>query len=115
MKKLDYFLIVRYSVSCVLLKEDYRQHFRPNYFDYQPELVPSHRSVLVDWMVEVAEHFRITRQTLHMAVGYVDRFVSFYLLLYSSYNTCVHSHTKHSTEQYSSISLKTLVFCQPVR
>lgn len=42
--------------------------------EYQPELVHGHRSILVDWMVEVAEEFRITRQTLHMAVCYVDRF-----------------------------------------
>ena len=86
-------------VSCVLLKEDYRQHFRSNYMDYQPELVPSHRSVLVDWMVEVAEEFRITRQTLHMAVNYVDRSVlSPFCFTLTHHVTCVHSHTSHCTE-----------------
>jgi cyclin A len=34
------------------------------------------RTILVDWLAEVAEEFRLHVQTLHRAVGYVDRFLS---------------------------------------
>ena len=44
-----------------------------NYMDRQRDLTPEFRSVLVDWLVDVADEFRITRQTLHMAVAYINR------------------------------------------
>ena len=34
------------------------------------------RTILVDWLAEVAEEFGLHVQTLHRAVGYVDRFLS---------------------------------------
>jgi cyclin A len=34
------------------------------------------RTILVDWLVEVAEEYRLTRETLFIAVGYIDRFLS---------------------------------------
>lgn len=33
------------------------------------------RSVLVDWLVEVAEEYNLTQQTLFMTVNYIDRFL----------------------------------------
>lgn len=34
------------------------------------------RAVLVDWLVEVAEEFKLHEETLHLAVSYVDRFLT---------------------------------------
>jgi cyclin A len=34
------------------------------------------RSILVDWMVEVAEEYKLERETLCLAVSFVDRFLS---------------------------------------
>lgn len=34
------------------------------------------RSVLVDWLIEVAEEYKMHNETLHLAINYVDRFLS---------------------------------------
>lgn len=34
------------------------------------------RSVLIDWLIEVSEVYRLHRETLYMAVNYVDRYLS---------------------------------------
>ena len=35
------------------------------------------RGILVDWLVEVGEEFDVETETVHLAVNYVDRFLSF--------------------------------------
>lgn len=35
------------------------------------------RSILVDWLVEVAEEYRLQTETLYLAVSYIDRFLSY--------------------------------------
>ena len=34
------------------------------------------RSILVDWLIEVAEEFRLLNETVYLAVNYIDRFLS---------------------------------------
>lgn len=34
------------------------------------------RSILVDWLVEVAEEYRLVPETLYLAVNYIDRFLA---------------------------------------
>jgi cyclin A len=34
------------------------------------------RTILVDWMVEVAEEYKLSLQTLHLSVNYLDRYLS---------------------------------------
>lgn len=34
------------------------------------------RSILVDWLVEVSEEYRLQTETVYLAVNYVDRFLS---------------------------------------
>ena len=34
------------------------------------------RAILIDWLVEVAEEYRLVPETLHLAVNYIDRFLS---------------------------------------
>ena len=34
------------------------------------------RQILVDWLVEVSEEYKLQTETLHLAVNYIDRFLS---------------------------------------
>lgn len=34
------------------------------------------RSILVDWLVEVAEEYKLSLQTLYLTINYIDRFLS---------------------------------------
>jgi cyclin A len=36
------------------------------------------RAILVDWLVEVAEEYRLCADTLYLTVNYIDRFLSVY-------------------------------------
>ena len=42
----------------------------------QPDITHAMRSILVDWLVEVADEFRLDPQTLYLAVSYSDRYLS---------------------------------------
>ncbi|XP_054611938.1 cyclin-A1 isoform X2 [Dunckerocampus dactyliophorus] len=52
--------------------------FRPaaQYMVQHPELSASMRVILVDWMAEVSQVYKFDSETLHLAVNYVDRFLS---------------------------------------
>lgn len=53
----------------------------PGYLDHSQApspaeaLTPGMRMIVVSWMVEVAEEFRLQQETLHLAVGLLDRFL----------------------------------------
>lgn len=54
-----------------------RQRPLPGYIETnQAEMTPAVRSFLVDWLVEVAEEYRLRNETLMLSIGYVDRFLS---------------------------------------
>ncbi|OVA05721.1 Cyclin [Macleaya cordata] len=42
----------------------------------QKDINPSMRSILVDWLVEVAEEYRLVPDTLYLTVNYIDRYLS---------------------------------------
>lgn len=42
----------------------------------QPHIKPLMRAILIDWMMEVTAEFSLKRETFHLAVWYVDRFLS---------------------------------------
>uniref|UniRef100_A0A1J3IQK6 Putative cyclin-A3-1 n=2 Tax=Noccaea caerulescens TaxID=107243 RepID=A0A1J3IQK6_NOCCA len=42
----------------------------------QKDVTPNMRGVLVDWLVEVAEEYKLLSDTLCLAVSYIDRFLS---------------------------------------
>ena len=42
----------------------------------QPDITFTMRSILVDWLVEVTEEYRLHTETLFLAVNYIDRFLS---------------------------------------
>ena len=49
---------------------------RPEYMRRQKDITHSMRSILVDWLVEVAEEYKLSPQTLYVAVSYIDRFLT---------------------------------------
>ncbi|RLM99740.1 cyclin-A1-3-like [Panicum miliaceum] len=42
----------------------------------QNDINPSMRAILVDWLVEVAEEYRLVPDTLYLTVNYIDRYLS---------------------------------------
>lgn len=46
------------------------------YMKKQPDITTSMRSILVDWLVEVGEEYKLQNETLYLAVNYIDRFLS---------------------------------------
>eukprot|EP00189_Rhodosorus_marinus_P004004 CAMPEP_0113955840 /NCGR_PEP_ID=MMETSP0011_2-20120614/1651_1 /TAXON_ID=101924 /ORGANISM="Rhodosorus marinus" /LENGTH=265 /DNA_ID=CAMNT_0000965763 /DNA_START=259 /DNA_END=1053 /DNA_ORIENTATION=+ /assembly_acc=CAM_ASM_000156 len=43
--------------------------------DVQKDISKSMRSLLVDWLIEVSEEYRLLPETLHLAMNYLDRFL----------------------------------------
>lgn len=50
-----------------------------NYMEKQTYLSHSRRSILVDWLVEVGEEFKLQTETLFLTVSYIDRYAPTYL------------------------------------
>ncbi|CRK96014.1 CLUMA_CG009454, isoform A [Clunio marinus] len=50
---------------------------RAEYMKKQPDINDSMRAILVDWLVEVSEEYRLQSETLCLAVNYIDRFLSY--------------------------------------
>uniref|UniRef100_A0A0D9UYN5 Uncharacterized protein n=1 Tax=Leersia perrieri TaxID=77586 RepID=A0A0D9UYN5_9ORYZ len=42
----------------------------------QNDVNPSMRAILIDWLVEVAEEYRLVPDTLYLTVNYIDRYLS---------------------------------------
>ncbi|KAJ8412494.1 hypothetical protein AAFF_G00128300 [Aldrovandia affinis] len=70
--------------------EDIHQHMRdrevkcrpkPGYIQKQPDITNCMRVVLVDWLVEVGEEYKLCAETIYLAVNYMDRFLSYMSVL----------------------------------
>lgn len=59
------------SLSGVILQM--RFHPNPQYMKKQPDITDGMRCILVDWLVEVAEEFKLDQYTLYMSLSIVDR------------------------------------------
>lgn len=49
---------------------------KPGYMRKQRDINHGMRTILVDWLVEVAEEYKLNTHTLYIAVAYIDRFLS---------------------------------------
>ena len=49
---------------------------KANYIKQQSDITSSMRSILVDWLVEVCEEYKLHTETLYLAINYTDRFLS---------------------------------------
>lgn len=54
----------------------YRYYASPHYLQYQPEITPKMRVILVDWIIDVHKRFEHHRETLFLTVNIVDRYLS---------------------------------------
>ncbi|XP_035903397.1 G2/mitotic-specific cyclin-A [Anopheles stephensi] len=62
----------------VYLKEaEKRNRPKPGYMLKQTDITHSMRTILVDWLVEVSDEYKLQGETLALAVSYIDRFLSF--------------------------------------
>jgi len=49
---------------------------RAKYMQRQGDITSNMRTILVDWLIEVADEYHLHRETLFLAVNFVDRFLS---------------------------------------
>lgn len=73
-----FYEVVEYQKSILdYFRESEKKHRpKPNYMRRQPDINYSMRTILVDWLVEVAEEYKLVTETLYLAVSYIDRFLS---------------------------------------
>jgi len=50
---------------------------KPLYMRKQPHITFNMRTILVDWLVEVAGEYNLCAETLHLTFSYIDRFLSY--------------------------------------
>ncbi|XP_032812466.2 cyclin-A2-like isoform X1 [Petromyzon marinus] len=74
----DPLVLSEYSVHIYIYmcKAESRYRPRANYMSRQQDMSHPMRAVLVDWLSEVVSQYGLQRETLHLAVGYSDRFLS---------------------------------------
>lgn len=48
----------------------------------QNDISPKMRGILVDWLVEVAEEYKLVTDTLYLTVSYLDRYLSSYAVVF---------------------------------
>lgn len=58
------------------LRENEARHQARDYMRFQKEITPNMRTILVDWLVEVAQEYKLSSETLYLAVSYMDRYLS---------------------------------------
>lgn len=44
--------------------------------NHQSDINSAMRTILIDWLIEVADEYKLNDETLFLAVQYVDRFLS---------------------------------------
>ncbi|RMX57292.1 hypothetical protein pdam_00012863 [Pocillopora damicornis] len=74
----DIFGVTEYAseIYQYLKKSELKNMPKPNYMKKQTDINHSMRSILVDWLVEVAEEYKLSLQTLYLTINYIDRFLS---------------------------------------
>ena len=67
-----------YSESILEYMIRFEKKFLPNpdYMARQPEINCKMRSILIDWMVEVTDEYKMNDETLFLAITYIDRYLS---------------------------------------
>lgn len=64
------------EIDAHLREAELRTRPKPHYMRKQHDLDARMRSILVDWMMEVAQEYRMVDETIYLAVNYMDRFLS---------------------------------------
>jgi len=64
------------EILAYMRQEEKENRPKANYMKKQQDITNSMRSILVDWLVEVSEEYKLNTETLYLAVNYTDRFLS---------------------------------------
>lgn len=78
-ESVDLFSVPEYSedIYTYLRQSEIKYMAKHNYMTKQPDINQSMRTILVDWLVEVGEEYKLQTETLYLAVSYIDRFLSY--------------------------------------
>ncbi|XP_030573134.1 G2/mitotic-specific cyclin-A [Drosophila novamexicana] len=73
-----FFEVVQYQRDILQNFRECEKKHRPKaqYMRRQTDINHSMRTILVDWLVEVAEEYKLDTETLYLSVSYLDRFLS---------------------------------------
>ncbi|KAG7264306.1 hypothetical protein CRUP_020992 [Coryphaenoides rupestris] len=64
------------EIHAYLREMEVKTRPKAGYMKKQPDITTSMRAILVDWLVEVGEEYKLQNETLYLAVNYIDRFLS---------------------------------------
>uniref|UniRef100_A0A3B3RL83 Cyclin E1 n=1 Tax=Paramormyrops kingsleyae TaxID=1676925 RepID=A0A3B3RL83_9TELE len=59
-----------------LLKKDHSYHRDGGFMERHPHLQPKMRAILLDWLMEVCEVYKLHRETFYLAQDFFDRFMA---------------------------------------
>jgi len=66
-----------YAVDIFAFLKEREKKFRPvAYLEQQTDINSNMRSILVDWLVEVAEEYKLASDTLYLTIYYLDRYLT---------------------------------------
>nr|XP_036671379.1 G2/mitotic-specific cyclin-A [Drosophila suzukii] len=73
-----FFEVVQYQMDILEnFRESEKKHRpKPLYMRRQKDISHNMRSILIDWLVEVSEEYKLDTETLYLSVFYLDRFLS---------------------------------------
>ncbi|KAJ7320260.1 hypothetical protein JRQ81_019771 [Phrynocephalus forsythii] len=76
--KVDVMSVEEYAedIHLYLREAEVRYRPKPCYMRKQPDITSGMRAILVDWLAEVGEEYKLQNETLYLAVNYLDRFLS---------------------------------------
>lgn len=74
-----FFEVEEYQMDILAYLKDAESRNRAKfgYMEKQPDITHAMRTILVDWLVEVCEEYRLHSETLMLAISYIDRFLSY--------------------------------------
>lgn len=64
------------EIDAHLREAETRTRPKPNYMRKQTDLDARMRAILIDWLMEVAQEYKMVDETVYLAVNYIDRFLS---------------------------------------
>ncbi|EDW79356.1 uncharacterized protein Dwil_GK13671 [Drosophila willistoni] len=73
-----FFEVTQYQTDILRYFQESEKKHRPKaqYMRRQRDINHNMRSILIDWLVEVSEEYKLDTETLYLSVSYLDRFLS---------------------------------------
>lgn len=73
-----FFEVVQYQMDILRYFQESEKNHRPKplYMRRQRDINHNMRAILIDWLVEVSEEYKLDTETLYLSVSYIDRFLS---------------------------------------